>query len=161
MPNDKLAGKVAIITVKALTRRLAEGWADHWSDLAPVSDLHCNLQTEIYVFVQNPIEWKGELAPTDDEKQIVFQQFAAAINQSALDLVARRVRTDRLEEWKAAYNRSGRGSTFERASIIKDDINEKAAPTPDGMPSPDRNTFLHEVIKIVREASQSLEIELR
>jgi hypothetical protein len=73
-----------------------------------------NLQTEICVFVQNPIEWKGEPVPTDDEKQIVFQRFAAAINQGALNFVARRIRTDRLEEWKAAYNRSGRDSTFER-----------------------------------------------
>jgi hypothetical protein len=148
-------------TVKALTRRLAEGRADHWSELAPVSDLHGNLQTEIYVFVQNPIEWKGESVPTDDEKQVVFQRFAAAINKSALDLVARRVRTDRLEEWKAAYDRRGRGSTFERASIIKDDINEKAAPTPDGMPSPDRNKFLHEVIEVVQGAARPLGIELR
>lgn len=148
-------------TVKALTRRLAEGWSDHWGELAPVSDLHGNLQTEIYVFVQNPLEWKGEVAPSDDEKQIVFQGFAKAINQRALDLVARRVRTDRLEEWKAAYNRSGRGSTFERASIIKDDIYEKAAPIPDGKPSPDRNKFLHEVIEIVQQAAEDLGIELR
>jgi predicted GTPase len=147
-------------TVKALTHRLAEGWADHWRDLAPVSDLHGNLQTEIYVFVQNPLEWKGGVVPTDDEKQVAFQRFAGAINKRALDLVARRIRTDRLEAWKAAHDRSGRGSTFERAGIIKDDIYEKAAPIPDGMPSPDRNKFLHEVIEIVQQAAQDLGIEL-
>ena len=148
-------------TVKALTRRLAEGWADHYGSLMPIADLHGNLLTDIFVFVQSPLRWSGGPEPNDDGKQSVFQQFAAAINNRALTLVARRLRHDRAGEWQGAYNRSGRGSTFERAAIIKNDIYQKAAPVPDVAPSPDRNEFLHEVLSMVQDAAQTLEIELR
>ena len=147
-------------TVKALTRRLAEGRDDHYGNLMPIADLHGNLLTDIFVFVQSPLRWKGGPEPVDDDKQSVFQQFAKAISDRALALVARRLRHDRAEEWQGAYNRSGRGSTFERAAVIKDEIYQKAAPVPDVAPSPNRNEFLHEVLTSVQDAAQSLEIEL-
>src|SRR5207249_4503079 len=40
--------------VKALTRRLAEGWSDEYDTLKPVADLHLLLQQEIYKSIQSP-----------------------------------------------------------------------------------------------------------
>jgi energy-coupling factor transporter ATP-binding protein EcfA2 len=148
-------------TLKALTRRLAEGWNDHYGNLMPVADLHGHLATDIFVSVQSPVAWTGGPEPTDDEKQIVFQEFAEAISKRLLELTTRRVRLDRAAQWQNAYNQSGRGSTFERAAIIRDDIYAKAAPVPDATPSPDRNEFLKEVLASVQDSADELGIKFQ
>jgi hypothetical protein len=145
--------------VKALSRRLALGWADEYDTLKPVADLHRNLQNDIYVFIQSPLKWEGH-EPDDNEKQSVFDRIAEAISSRALELVTRRMRQERIEEWQLAYNCRGRGSSFSRASIIESDIYDRAAPVPDVAPSPDRNAFLHEVIGVVDAAAASLEVQL-
>jgi hypothetical protein len=106
-------------TLKALTRRIAEGWSDHYGNLMPVADLHAHLATDIYVSVQSPVAWTRGPEPTEDERQMVFQEFAEAISKRLLALTTRRVRYDRVTQWQSAYNQSGRGSTFDRASIIQ------------------------------------------
>jgi energy-coupling factor transporter ATP-binding protein EcfA2 len=145
--------------VKALTRRLAEGWGDEYGTLRPVADLFRSLQDNIYVFIQNPIKWEGP-EPQDEEKQAVFDGFAQAISEKALDLATRRLREDRVSQWLEAYTLRGAGSTYQRAAIIKDEIYERAAPIPDSAPSPDRNQFLHEVIAIVDEAAKRASVKL-
>ena len=145
--------------VKALSRRLALGWADEYDTLKPVADLYRNLQNDIYVFVQNPVKWDGP-EPQDDEKQQMFDQFAQAISVRILELASQRIVKDHVLEWQDAYNLRGYGSTFQRATTIRDDIYEKAAPVPDVAPSPDRNKFLHEVIDLVGEAAKELEVKL-
>lgn len=128
--------------VKALTRRLALGWADEYDTLKPVADLHRNLQNDIYVLIQSPMKWDGP-EPGDDEKQSVFDRLAEAISARALELVTRRMRQERVPDWQRAYNCRGVGSSFSRAAIIDNDIYDRAAPIPDIAPSPDRNAFLH------------------
>jgi len=145
--------------VKALSRRLALGWADEYDTLKPVADLHRNLLNDIYVFIQSPVRWDGP-EPDDDEKQSVFDRLAEAISSRALELVTRRIRQERIEQWQQAYNCRGLGSSFTRASIIDSDIYDRAAPIPDVAPSPDRNAFLHEVIAAVDEAASVLEVQL-
>jgi hypothetical protein len=145
--------------VKALSRRLATGWADGYDTLMPVADLHRNLQNDIYVFIQSPMSWDGP-EPDDDEKQSVFDRLAEAISSRSLELVTRRIRQERADEWQQAYNCRGLGSSFSRAAIIDNDIYDRAAPIPDVAPSPDRNAFLHEVISTVDEAARVLEVQL-
>jgi hypothetical protein len=105
------------------------------------------------------MKWDGP-EPDDDEKQSVFDRLAEAISSRSLDLVTRRLRRERAEEWQKAYNCKGLGSSFSRAAIIDNDIYERAAPIPDVAPSPDRNAFLHEVIAAVDEAAGVLEVQL-
>lgn len=138
--------------VWALSRRLGTpGWADEYDNLKPVADLRKQLQDRLYVFLQNPLRW--EVAePTDDaEKQQVFDSLANALSAKILELVARRVRAERMADWQTAFNQSGRGSSFARAIIIGKQIYDRAAPIPDMTPSPDRNAFLHEVATLVED----------
>lgn len=139
--------------IKALTRRLAtQGWSDEYDTLKPVADLRKQLQDQIYLLIQNPISWEnGE--PSDDEKQHTYEILANNISKRMLDLASRRLRTERHQEWQNAYYQSGRGSTFTRATIIADQVYNRAAPVPDITPSPDRNQFLREVRLEVEAAS--------
>jgi hypothetical protein len=139
--------------VKALSRRLATGWADEYDTLRPIADLRKELVERMYVFVQNPLRWEGA-EPADDQKQASFDVFADKLGGRLLELCTRRVWRDRGAQWQEAYDRHGTGSTFVRARIIGDEIYEPAAPVPDVTPSPDRNQFLREVIAEVETAAE-------
>jgi hypothetical protein len=132
--------------VWALSRRLSTpGFGDEYDNLKPVADLRKQLQDRLYVLLQNPLRW-DPVEPADDaHKQQVFDGLANALSAKMLDLATRRVRAERISEWQSAFNQSGRGSSYARASIIGERIYERAAPIPDVTPSPDRNSFLHEV----------------
>lgn len=134
----------------ALSRRLSTpGLGDEYDNLKPVADLRKQLQDRLYVLLQNPLRW-DPAEPTDDaQKQQVFDGLANALSAKTLDLATRRVRAERMPEWQSAFNQSGRGSSYARASIIGERIYERAAPIPNVTPSPDRNSFLHEVAAVV------------
>ena len=134
----------------ALSRRLSTpGLRDEYDSLKPVADLRKQLQDRLYVLLQNPLRWEPTEPKDDAQKQQVFDGLANALSVKTLDLATRRVRADRMPDWQSAFNQSGRGSSYARASIIGDRIYERAAPIPDVTPSPDRNSFLHEVAAIV------------
>lgn len=138
--------------VKALSRRLAEGWADEYDTLRPIADARHELVERIYVFVQNPVRWEGA-EPADDQKQACFDALSENLSGRLLAVCARRAWHERSPQWQDAYNKRGTGSTFVRAEIIGDDIYERAIPVPDVMPSPDRNHFLREIITEVDAAA--------
>ena len=140
--------------IKALSRRLAEGWNDEYDTLRPIADLRKELVERLYVFVQNPLRWEGQ-EPADDEKQRCFDTLADNLSPRLLQLCTRRVWQEQVVQWQDAYYKFGGGSTFVRAQIICDEIYEPAAPVPDVTPSPDRNQFLHEVIAEVEEAAKN------
>ena len=145
--------------VKALSRRLANGWSDQYDNLMPVSDLHKQLGELIYVTIQEPIRWEGD-EPDEDSKQQCYDDFSSTLTGRLLELATRRVWIERSDEWQEAFNQSGKGSTFVRAEIIAEGIYDKAAPVPDLTPSPDRNKFLHEVLALVEATCSEQNIRL-
>jgi hypothetical protein len=78
-----------------------------------------------------------------------------------LNIAARRLRDQRVPDWQDAYNQRGTGSTFVRASVIKEKVYAKAAPVPGIAPSPGKNKFLREVLDAVEAAAEACEIKLR
>lgn len=145
----------------ALSRRLSTpGLGDEYDNLKPVADLRKQLQDRLYVLLQNPLRW-DPAEPTDDaHKQQVFDGLANALSGKMLDLATRRVRAERMPEWQTAFNQSGRGSSYARASIIGERIYERAAPIPDVTPSLDRNSFLHEVAAAVEAVCEEVGAKL-
>jgi hypothetical protein len=145
----------------ALSRRLSTpGWGDEYDNLKPVADLRKQLQDRLYVLLQNPLRWDPVEPADDDIKQQVFDSIANALSVKTLDLATRRVRAERMPEWQSAFNQSGRGSSYARASIIGEQIYDRAAPVPDVTPSPDRNSFLHEVAAAVDAVCQDVGAKL-
>jgi len=141
--------------VKALSRRLATGINDEYDTLQPVADLRKELRDRIYVSIQNPLRWEGP-DPSDEQRQATYDALADNVAKRLLDLARRRVWQERMTGWQAAYDKRGSGSTFVRARIIADDVYVSAAPVPDETPSPDRNQFLHDVVKELDEAADDL-----
>jgi hypothetical protein len=145
--------------VKALSRRLATGMADHYDTLHPVADLRRELLDRIYVFVQNPLGWTGD-EPDEASKIVIFDRFADAIADRLLELSTRRVWRAKSGEWQEAYYERNQGSTFRRARIIGRRIFDPAAPIPDVTPSPERNLFLRDVVEAVQQAADEIGVAL-
>ena len=141
--------------VKALTRRLAEGWTDQYDSLQPVADLRNQLQVQLYLMLQRPVRWEGG-EPTDDEKQVIIDTASAEITRKLMELTHRRLAGDVRLEWQAAYAQHGRGSSFARARIIAADVYDRGAPIPTVSASPDQNRFLKDVASLVSEVSDEL-----
>ncbi|MEU4712214.1 hypothetical protein AB0F73_00880 [Micromonospora purpureochromogenes] len=145
--------------VKALSRRLAEGWTDEYDNLKPVADLRFELQRQVYLMLQRPVRWdRGE--PSDDEKQAVIDDVSNAVTKRLMDLTRRRMQDEVRLGWQTAYSQSGTGSTFVRARIIASDVYDKGAPVPTVSASPDQNRFLRDVAGIVSEVAEELDIVL-
>lgn len=145
--------------IKALSRRFAEGFADEYDTLKPVGELKRELDQQIYRMLQQPVRWEGP-EPTEDQKQQVIDELASAISTEITGLSARRLKVERGKAWRDAYAQAGTGSTFVRARIISSEIYDRAAPIPSVTPSPDQNSFLHEVAAVVDAVAQTLGVEL-
>ena len=144
----------------ALSRRLStSGLGDEYDNLKPVADLKDQLQTRLYVLIQNPLRW-DPTEPDDDKKQQVFDALANNLSMRVLDLAARRVRVERIPDWQTAFIQSGRGSSYTRATIIGEQIYQRAAPVPDVTASPDRNALMHQFADIVAEACKEVGAQL-
>ena len=141
--------------VRALNRRLATMGKDEYDSLRPVADLRQELRDRIYVFIQSPLHWEGS-EPSEEEKQSKYDALADSLGGRLLALSTRRVWRERIDVWENAYHKCGKGSTFDRARIIGNDIYGPAAPVPDVTPSPDRNQFLREVVAEVEAAAEEV-----
>ncbi|MBM9437235.1 ATP-binding protein [Actinacidiphila bryophytorum] len=145
--------------VKALTRRLAEGWNDEYDDLKPVAELRYHLQTQVYLMLQRPERWSnGE--PGEDEKQVTLDTLSNAVTNRLVELTKRRVRDEVRSGWQEAYLQKGPGSTFARARIIASEVYERAAPIPTVTASPDQNRFLRDVADAVNEVVREFDGDL-
>jgi energy-coupling factor transporter ATP-binding protein EcfA2 len=136
--------------VKALSRRLAEGWNDEYDNLKPVADLRYHLQMQVYLMLQRPERWSGG-EPSEDEKQTMIDALSNAVTNRLVDLTQRRLRDDVRVGWQEAYLQKGPGSTFVRARIIANDVYDRGAPIPTVSASPDQNRFLRDVADAVDE----------
>jgi hypothetical protein len=145
--------------VKALSRRLAEGWADEYDTLKPVADLRDGLQSQIYLILQKPERWDGG-EPDDDAKQFIIDGIANAITKKLFLLTQERIQDDTRLAWQAAYAERGTGSTFRRARIISSDVYDRAAPIPTVAASPDQNRFLKAVAGIVSDVAAEMDLVL-
>ena len=104
--------------------------------------------------------WNGP-EPTDDDKQHIFDAIAEDLSRRLLELASRRVKSERLSDWRSAYDESGPRSTFRRAKLIAERVYDLAAPVPDVTPSPDRNAFLQDVAAVTRESVELVGATLR
>ncbi|MFJ9936409.1 hypothetical protein ACIRSJ_25225 [Streptomyces virginiae] len=139
--------------VKALTRRLGEGWDDEYDSLKPVADLRLALQVQIFLMLQRPLRWEGG-EPTEDERQAVIDEISGAVTGKLYALTHKRLKEDVQNAWLDAYSQRGPKSTFTRARLIEAEVFGRGAPIPTVAASPDQNGFLKAVAHILAEVAE-------
>jgi len=142
--------------IKALNRRLAEGWAtDEYDTLRPVADLRHALQRQVYLMLQRPVRWEGG-EPDEEQRQAIIDEIANAITKR-LFVVSRQLIIEEVRKgWQDAYQQRGSGSTFVRAQIIAADVFDRGTPVPTVAASPDQNRFLRSVASAVDGVAEEL-----
>ncbi|MFG2990529.1 hypothetical protein ACGFZK_14780 [Streptomyces sp. NPDC048257] len=138
--------------VKALARRLGEGWGDEYDSLRPVADLRTELQVQIFLMLQRPVRWEGG-EPTEEERQAVINEISSAVTGKLYALTNQCLKDDVQNAWLDAYRQHGPKSTFARARIIDADVFGRGAPIPTVAASPDKNGFLKAVADILTEVA--------
>jgi hypothetical protein len=136
--------------VKALSRRLANGWADEYDNLTPVADFLARLQEEVSKWLDRPAGWTRP--PKDeDEREAALDIIRRAVFARLYELTKRRLKDDQVAAWRVACDHSGTGSATRRARTI-DDIHGTAAPNISAAMSQDAREFLTRLYGILREA---------
>lgn len=136
--------------VKALSRRLANGWADEYDTLTPVADLLSRLQEEASKWLDRPAGWSRQ-PKNDEEREAALDNIRRAVFARLSDLTKRRLKDDQVASWRVAYDFSGTGSATRRARTI-DEIHRSAAPHISAAMSQDARDFLARLYSILREA---------
>lgn len=132
-------------TIKALSRRYAEGWDDGFV-LRPTSNLVAALSSGISRFLETPIGWSGN--PTPEQKRETIDRIKSKIAQELPLLSTSRLREQPQPQWLEAYSLRGWGTTRTRASRIEG-IFERFVPVPDAA-SADRQVWeFFDVVKAV------------
>jgi hypothetical protein len=145
--------------VKALTRRLGEGWRDEYDSLRPVADLRTELQVQIFLMLQRPVRWEGG-EPTEDERQAVIDEITSSVTGKLYTLTTQRLKEDVQNAWLDAYRQQGVGSTFTRSRIIDAEVFGRGAPIPTVAASPDQNSFLKAVANTVAKVAEERKLIL-
>jgi energy-coupling factor transporter ATP-binding protein EcfA2 len=145
-------------TIKALTRRLAEGRSDEYTDLKPAASLRTQLEFQIYGMVQRPLRWSGP-QPDDAEQQSVFDTISSTVAKRLFTLTQQIITEERLSDWQRAYAEGGKGSTIRRAHIMATDIYERGAPIPPAT-APNHNRFVQAVQEAFTEVAEELKLGL-
>ncbi|MFD5258715.1 hypothetical protein ACFWM5_38625 [Streptomyces bobili] len=145
--------------VKALTRRLGEGWGDEYDSLKPVADLRTALQVQIFLMLQRPVRWE-EGEPTEEERQAAIDEITSSVTGKLYTLTTQRLKEDVQNAWLDAYRQQGVGSTFTRSRIIDAEVFGRGAPIPTVAASPDQNSFLKAVANTVTEVADERKLIL-
>lgn len=144
-------------SIKALSRRYAEGWDDGFV-LRPTSNLVAALSAAISRFLETPIGWSGN--PTPEQKRETIDRIKSKVTQELPQLSTRRLREQPQPQWQDAYSLRGKGTTQDRANRIEG-IFERYVPVPDAV-SVDRQIweFLDEVKAVVNKAIDEINQEI-
>jgi hypothetical protein len=136
--------------VKALSRRLANGWQVEYHTLRPVADLVARLQENISYWLDSPAGWT-RMPKSDEEREAALAKVRREVFRALHDVAERRLADDHRIDWVQAFGFSGTGSTFRRAEEI-DRIYQEAAPMVSSAMSSLARSLLHDLHKIVRDA---------
>lgn len=140
-------------TIKALTRRYAEGWDDGFV-LQPTANLIAALSSAVSRFLESPIAWSGN--PTPEQKRDTIDRIKAAVAKQVPDLSLRRLRKQPQPAWMGAYALRGAGSTFSRKMQVEG-IYERWVPVPDARGNAIALEFLEEVKLLLKAAIDDVE----
>jgi hypothetical protein len=115
-------------SVKALTRRYAEGSITDTYWLKPISNLRGSLGKALARFIDNPPEWEGN-SITEENKATVKNRIKQRVTESLLEWVKERLWRTPQSMWRDAYEFNGRGTTWDRKQKV-DSIYQRYVPVP-------------------------------
>lgn len=103
-------------TVEAFNRRMDMG-IDGFRMFVPITDFEEKLNREIDAFISNPVSWEQEVS--DTLKKESLNSIRREFNKQVVDFARQEIIQAPQNDWRKAYQYSGRGSTYLRRSDIE------------------------------------------
>jgi hypothetical protein len=141
-------------SIKALSRRYAEGWLWDGFWLRPIDNLIATMRNVLSKFLDTPMDWGGRPA-TDEEKTAAINYIKNDVNETLTKLAEQRLREKPLPEWQYAYGRSGTGSTFERRHLVRN-IFQVQVPIPNSVSDRLAQEWIEIFQKLIDDAVEKL-----
>jgi hypothetical protein len=135
-------------TIKALSRRYAEGWGEDF-ELRPSANLRARLETAVARFLEGPVAWSGN--PTPEEKRFAIEWLKTAVTRQLAAVARVRLREKPQTEWYDAWAPRGAGSTTTRRIRIEG-IYQRWVPIPESRGDQAVIDFMQEVEQVVNTA---------
>jgi hypothetical protein len=136
--------------IKALNKRIAGEIGIEYDNLKPVADLLARLSEEVSRFLDNPSHWQPR-TPEEEDGETALAPIRRQVYADLHAFVERRLVQQHLDDWRAANDLRGKGSTFERALEINA-IYEVGAPIASSVMSPVSAEFIQEMRRLVYRA---------
>jgi hypothetical protein len=144
-------------SVKAMSRRYAEGWLYDGYWLRPIDTLNTETRNVLTRFLETPLAWKGKEL-SDHEKATIINRLKQIMNESLTQISKDRLWRIPQTEWQKAYGFYGPGSTFERRSEIRN-IFQHHVPVPESVSDRWAQDWIDEVKRIINDALDRLKYE--
>lgn len=144
-------------TIKALSRRYAEGWGENF-ELRPTANLRTKLEMAVSQFLEGPTGWSGD--PTPEEKREAIEWLKTAVTKQLPALARRRLREQPQLAWHQAWIPRGAGSTITRRIRIEG-IFQRWVPIPESRGDQAVVEFMNDVDQVVNEALHEFEAQVK
>lgn len=142
-------------SIKALSRRYAEGWLWDGFWLQPIDNLISTMRNVLSKFLDTPMDWGGRPNATEEEKTAAINRVKNEINEALTKLAEQRLREKPLLDWQKAYERRGTGSTFERRHLVRN-IFQVQVPIPNSVSDKIAQEWIEIFKKLIDEAVEKL-----
>jgi hypothetical protein len=137
--------------IKALNRRVVlDIDQGEYKDLKPVADLVARLSESITKFLDKPIRWEPR-APDEAETDAALSEVQRSVFSRLHEFVNGKLLRMPRKDWMRAFDYRGRGSTTDRASVIRM-IYESSAPIPGPTLDARSEEFLRQVRVLLHDA---------
>lgn len=136
--------------IKALCRRIANGWENEYNGLRPVADLVRQLQGSISLWLDDPDGWT-KYPEDENEKKAAIDKIRQQVFTGIHRLAELRLIGSHSDGWRNAFSGfSGKGSSVGRAKEMSL-IYESAAPSIGSVMDSSAQEFLAQVLIVVRD----------
>ena len=137
-------------SIKALSRRYAEGWLWDSFRLRPIDNFTSVMRNVVSRFLDSPMDSGGELV-TDAQKAAIIDSIKKEVNEGLAELAKDRLQKVPLPEWQAAYGLSGKGSTYERKFRVRS-IFRVQVPVPESISDKLAQAWIETIEKLITQA---------
>jgi hypothetical protein len=141
-------------SIKALSRRYAEGWLWDGFWLRPIDNLTATMRNVLSKFLDTPMDWGGRPA-NDEEKTAAINYIKNEVNETLTKLAEQRLRERPLPDWQTAYGLRGTGSTYERRHVVRN-IFQVQIPVPNSVSDRIAQEWIEIFQKLIDEALEKL-----
>lgn len=141
-------------SVKAMSRRYAEGWLWDGFWLSPIDNLTAALRRVLTKFLDSPIDWGGKPV-SEDEKRAIIDGLKQEIGNALPTIAEERLRKLPLAEWQDAYKLRQKGSTAVRRQQVRL-ILQTQIPVPEFVADRVSLMWMEQIEKLVEDLVEKL-----